>query len=128
MRLPLVAAAVSVVLAAPGLAAAESVQVTVRLDIPVSCGARLIEAVPVGDTVEVSVRRTCNTPHALTLTGVGMDQASITELNSSEVRPADRAVFRHGGLVSNTVDRFVIEGAADPIRAASELQVSIAVL
>jgi hypothetical protein len=120
--------AVAAVVAVSGPATAETVQVTVKLHIPLSCGARLIEAVPVGDRVEVAVRRTCNTPHALTLSGPGMGKASVRELNSRTVRPAEQAVFRHTALTSDTTDHFVIEGAADVARTAADLQVAIGAL
>ena len=128
MRHILLAVAAVSALVASGAAEAETVKVTINLDIPVSCGARLIEAVPVGDRVEVAVRRTCNTPHALTLSGPGMDKASVTELNSRAVRPAEQAVFRHTALTSDTTDRFVIEGAADVAETAAGLQVAIGAL
>lgn len=130
MRTILFAVAASAVLAMPGLAAAEGARLTVRLDIPVSCSASLIDARPAGGTVQVAVRRTCNTPHALTVSGpeAGMARASVTDLGSRAKRPAAQAVFRHDAPYSDTVDRFVIEGADDPAAVASDLRVTIAAL
>lgn len=131
MRHILLAVAASAVLLAPASAGAQSsARLNVRLDIPVSCNAKLIEARPSGQTVQVAVRRTCNAPHALTLTGAraNMAGASVTDLGSRTRRPADEAVFRHHVPYTNTVDRFVIEDVADSIAAASDLQVTIAAL
>lgn len=113
MRYYSVVASVAALVAASTAPAFARDSATLRLVayVPVRCDAAPMSAFITEDQLVINVRRSCNTGHAVTITGrdvEGLGDVTITESRTGRTKTGTEAVFGQPEAVFSGTDQFVI--------------------
>lgn len=116
MRLHLAAACAATLLTAgtaPAFAEAPAI-LNVTFNVPVRCEAAAVGASVSEGQLTISVKRTCNTSHAVTIAGgdvEGLGDVTITESRTGRTLSGTQAVFGQAEAYYSGTDQFVIRAS-----------------